>query len=410
MTENNNLNEEIDRAEEIYEAEETADETAEETAEDKASTDPEKKKKKQASEGSAGYLLRLIGTLTAICVTVAILLGAINAVTSQKINDNITKSKKESVLSIFEKGKDCELYKTLENGSEIYLVYRENGIVGYCVFVSTTGFGGNIELMVGINCAYATEGVRIVSMNETPGVGTKTNSMSFLSLFKGSPHNDPVGNADAIAGATVSSEAVKAGVIDAHSAEIDLSAICAEKGMELLTPEMLEKITDEVTSTVPIAPSDTHETDDPEVTEPDETDPVSPDTDTVTSEPAETEDIPFVNNPGKQNFNYNVDASSGSDRFVIEIPKDEETATFETTTEPETTPEPVVTEPAPIVTEPAPIVTEPSPIVTDPEPTEPETTDDPNEIPPWLDTQPDETLPSWLDTQEEETMPSWIGG
>lgn len=414
MTDNTNLSENINEAAADAEvATEVPAAEAEVSNEEVSSEDGAKKSKDP--QGSVGYLMRLIVTLTAICVAIAVLLAAVNSVTKDKIAENTMKSKKDAVLNIFDKGTDCELYSTLEDGSEVYLVYRENGVIGYCAFVSSVGFGGNIDMMVGINGAYETEGVKIVSMSETPGVGTKTNTPDFLNRFIGASHSDPVGAVDAVSGATISSNAVKAGVSAAHAIEIDLAAICAEKGCELITPDMLSDITEDESTDEPVSPDTTDTTEDPEATKPVETGPVSPDTSADQSEPAETEDIPFVNNPGMRDFLYNVDASKGDDRFVIEIPKDDETATFETTTEPETTePEtipPAVTTEAPVTlppvteTEPA-----PEPVTTEPVPTTPEETEDPNVIPPWLDTQPEETIPAWLDTQPEETAPSWVGG
>lgn len=405
MTDNTNLNENTAEAVEL--------DAPAQAAEENTSSNNQKKN----NESSPGYLARLVITLTAICVAIAVLLAAVNAVTRDKIAENVMKTKAEAVLDIFDKGTDCELYKTLDDGSEVYLVYRDGNVIGYCAFVSSVGFGGNIDMMVGINSAYETEGVKIVSMSETPGVGTKTDTPEFLNRFMGLGHNDPVGSVDAVSGATISSTAVKNGVKLAHSIEIDLTAVCAEKGCSLITPEMLEGMTEESTeesTEEAVSPDTDASTGDPSVTEPEETDPVSPDTSAEETEPQETEDIPFVNNPGMRDFLYNVDVSVGSDRFVIEIPKDDETATFETTTEPETT-EPETTVP---VTQPPAVTTE-APVTIPHETTAPETTtteapeettEEPNEMPSWLTTQPEETIPPWLDTQPEETAPSWVGG
>ena len=431
MTDNTNISE--------NEKEVLAD-TAEDMAEKENGAVAKAEKPKRSPENSPAFLIRLVATLCAICVAIAVLLAAVNAVTRDKIADNTMKSKTEAVLSIFSKGTDCELYKTLEDGSEVYLAYRGEDIIGYCAFVSSVGFGGKIDMMVGINGAYETEGVKIVSMSETPGVGSKTGSSEFLGRFVGLGHSDPTGAVDAISGATISSTAVKAGVNQAHSIEVDLEAVCSEKGCSLLTPDMLASITEESTEETTVPDTSEEETDaTAESTTPAETEHESSETAEESTTPAETEDVPFVNNPGMRDFIYNIDASAGSDRFVIEIPKDDETATFETTKEPETVPpateapvtEPPVTEapatnppvteaPAtnPPVTVPpvtaAPPATNPSVTespITEPASTEPpEETDDPNEIPPWLDTQPEETIPSWLDTQPKETAPSWIGG
>ena len=412
--------EELAQGSEVSEAVEAAEvpETVEEAEAAEEDETVEEKTEKKAKNSRAVRALRISAALLAVCVAFAALLVLADRVTRDRIAENERDSKKEAVLSIFEKGKDCELYKTLEDGTEVYLVYRDNGVIGYCAFIKAEGYSGDMLLAVGIDSAYATEGVKVISMDENPEFASVIKDESFLSRFEDKPRRDPVGDVDTVSGATVSSEAVKAGVLAAHCIELDLSAVCAEKNIPLVTPEMLESATDDTTPAEPSAPSESADVTEPPETESETTEPVSPDTDAPETDPPETEDIPFVNNPGKHQFNYNVDASSVSDRFVIEIPKDEETATFETTTEPETTPESVVTEPPvtnPPVTEPVvtePIVTEPpvtKPPVTEPPVTEAETTEDPNEMPPRLDTQ-EETMPPWLNTQEEETMPPWLGG
>lgn len=380
----------------------------------------DKKEKKPSDETSPRYLSRLVITLTAICAAVAVLLAAVNAVTRDKISAGAEREKSEAVLEIFPDGTGSELYRT-DGESETYLVFYGDGIIGYCAFVKSSGFGGDIEMMVGINADGATQGVKIVSMSETPGVGTKTKSDAFLSRFIGLTHSDPTGGVDAISGATISSNAVKAGVRAAHEIEIDLAAICAERNCELIMPSRLAEITESAESesqstdvTVTASPTETEPAESEDIS-------VSPDTEPEKSEPEEVTDEPFVDNPGGHNYLYNIDVSEGSDRFVIEIPKDDETATFtHKTEEPKTEPkktEPAATEPKKTEakkTEPAattaPPATTPAPVTTVPEETlPPETTTDDNTIPSWLDTEPEETMPSWLDTEPEETMPSWLG-
>ncbi len=370
---------------------------------------------KKPDETSPRYLARLVITLTAICAAVAVLLSAVNIITRGRIAESAAREKRDAVLAIFPAGTDSDLYAPEGSESEVYLVLRDGDVIGYCAFVSSSGFGGEMQLMVGINADGVTEGVRIVSMSETPGVGTKTSTEAFLSRFIGNGHNDPTGGVDAISGATVSSNAVKAGVEAAHALQLDLAAICAERGCGLITPDRLAQIiaaqTSESNSSA--AESGAESTDTAvEGTEPVESEPISPDTEPSSSEPAESADDPFVNNPGGRDYLYKIDVSSGSDRFVIELPKDEETATFTKATEAPKS-EPVKTEAPktePVTAAPKETVA-PPPTATAPPDTVPPTatTADENTIPPWLDTEPEETIPAWLDTEPEETMPSWLG-
>ncbi len=391
-------------ASEVAEDASSDDAEADSAASDKADN---KKKKRATDESSPRFLSRLVITLTVICAAVAMLLAAVNAVTRDRIADNAAREKNDAILEIFTAGTSSELYKVLDDGSEVYLVFRDGDAIGYCAFVSSTGFGGSIEMMVGIDSAYDTAGVKIVSMSETPGVGTKTNTADFLSRFTGLHHADPVGQVDAISGATISSTAVKAGVSAAHAIEIDLSAICAERGIQLISPERLEEIIAEDAALKADSSGETVAGEpisgEPIESDPSSGEPVSPDTESPTVEPAVTEDDPFVLNPGSRDYLYNIDVSDGSDRFVIEIPKDDETATFEK----KTTPAESAAPPTAPATTPAPKVTEPAKVTTAPAETEPPIDDE--TIPSWLDTEPEETIPSWLDTEPEETIPSWLG-
>lgn len=199
-------------------------------------------KKKAPDESRPAYLARLVAVLTVICVIIAVLLASVNALTRDKIAENTVRAKTDSVLAIFTVGNDCELYRTEEDGSEIYIVYRDDGIVGYCAYVSSVGFGGNIDMMVGINSEYATVGVKIVSMSETPGVGSKTDSDDFLSQFKDKLHDAPTKDVDAISGATISSNAIMSGVIKAHAIDVKLDEIAAEKQKTLLLSSDIDQI------------------------------------------------------------------------------------------------------------------------------------------------------------------------
>ena len=71
--------------------------------------------------------------------------------------------------------KEPSLYST-ESGCETYLAIRENELVGFSVSVTENGFGGVMSLMVGLDTNGAVCGIEIVSMAETPGIGTKTKS------------------------------------------------------------------------------------------------------------------------------------------------------------------------------------------------------------------------------------------
>ena len=66
------------------------------------------------------------------------------------------------------------------------------------------------------------EGIRILEMSETPGVGTKVNRDSFLGQFAGITGKAEAGeNVDIISGASFSSKAVIQAVNQALGLEVD---------------------------------------------------------------------------------------------------------------------------------------------------------------------------------------------
>lgn len=88
--------------------------------------------------------------------------------------------------------------------------------VGYVITVTQKGYGGNMQVMVGINEDGKVSGVSILSHSETPGLGAKTAEEGFLSQFTGLSDEAEVGDEiDGITGATVSSRAVTEAVNNA---------------------------------------------------------------------------------------------------------------------------------------------------------------------------------------------------
>ena len=68
---------------------------------------------------------------------------------------------------------------------EINAGKASNDIVGYTFKVITRGFGGDMEVIVGINSDNQVESIQIGVHSETPGLGTKTQDDSFMDQYKG---------------------------------------------------------------------------------------------------------------------------------------------------------------------------------------------------------------------------------
>ena len=174
-------------------------------------------------ESSALYFLRIGGTLLLICAIVALVLSFVNTVTQEKIAQNETEQKRTAMVELFgsDKIEYTELDRLESDGERVEAVYRvaeDGSTVGYSVLVLSPGFGGDVQLMVAVTADKTVIGVKIVSMSETPGLGTRVDDADYLSQYAGLTAGLSASEVDMISGATKSSKAVLNGVIDALAA------------------------------------------------------------------------------------------------------------------------------------------------------------------------------------------------
>lgn len=125
----------------------------------------------------------------------------------------------ESIIrEIFPKAGDFpDGFERMETHGEgfVYTVLQGGNTLGYAVQQTVQGYGGPIELVVGFLPDYTVAGVHVggAEFNETEGLGAKAKEPAFTDQFKNA--HLPVslgGGIDAIAGATVTTQAVIGGV------------------------------------------------------------------------------------------------------------------------------------------------------------------------------------------------------
>ena len=179
------------------------------------------------------FVVRVAGTLTAICLVVAALLGGVNAITADKIaaiNQANTEASLQAVATGADEFAPLELTDAMlaaasANGgklTEAYAVKAAGETIGSAFKVVASGSQGNIEMIVGVDADNAVTGVSIVNNKETAGIGSKVmnndplpSGTGVLEQFIGmaGAGSLTVGkNVDAISGATVSSKGVTKGV------------------------------------------------------------------------------------------------------------------------------------------------------------------------------------------------------
>ena len=166
-------------------------------------------------------ILRIGSVLCIICASIAFILSFVNMVTANKIAENEENEKRNAIISLFssENIEYSSVDGVPESVNEIYKVTESGTMLGYCVSVAPSGFGGALNMMVGTDAQGAVIGVRIVSHSETPGLGSRIEGEGFLSQFIGKTGSDASGEpVDIISGSTISSRAVASGTYAAVAA------------------------------------------------------------------------------------------------------------------------------------------------------------------------------------------------
>jgi electron transport complex protein RnfG len=98
---------------------------------------------------------------------------------------------------------------------------ENNTLKGYIINVAPRGYSSNLVTLVGINDVGEIVAVKVISQNETPGLGTHVQAPWFQDQFKGLTADDKVamkqdgGALDAITASTISSRAVALGASEA---------------------------------------------------------------------------------------------------------------------------------------------------------------------------------------------------
>jgi len=182
-------------------------------------------------------MLRLILTLSIICLISGALLAKVDTLTKMPI-EKANRAKKldaiKNVLPTCDNQPDQNSCVVEHAGAEWIFYVARNGsdYAGAAVETSSSaGYGGDISLMLGINAEDKTEAIAILSQKETPGLGANIETDKFQSNFKQKElktTNWTVkkdgGDIDQITAATISSRAVSGAVkeaIAAYLANID---------------------------------------------------------------------------------------------------------------------------------------------------------------------------------------------
>ena len=205
-----------------------------------ADTDTEEKKVKEDKPKQKMNVKGIVKAIAAIFVITVIMgaaLGVVYSITKKPIADAEEKAKQEAYAEVFPDAAQIETFTEDEiNLSDVNKVmasrgYGDNTIdeisvvadadgmfTGFIILVTNhSGYGGDIQLAVGVSLDYSIKGIAFLTINETAGLGMEAQNKEFLDQFigkqvlqysytkTGSTSDSEI---DALSGATITTSAV----------------------------------------------------------------------------------------------------------------------------------------------------------------------------------------------------------
>ena len=161
--------------------------------------------------------IKSVGALTVICAVIAILLALTNSITAPIIEKNASAAANDALLIVLPDGEeftsvDLSAYELPATVTEAFT--EKNG--GVVVKLTTSGYGSDMVIMVGIDGSGTVTGATCLSSNETLGY-EKTYGENTVGATV-----DTVDGIDVIAGATKTTAAYKGAVKDALNTAVIL--------------------------------------------------------------------------------------------------------------------------------------------------------------------------------------------
>ena len=211
-----------------------------EKAEDEIAEEASKEKSSAKSKMDGKGIAKAIAAIFIITAVMGAALGVVYDITKTPIEEATIKAKEEAYAEIFpemgyvEEAGDENTYKAMTKdladlGYEgitinevLAVVNKENMPNGLIIILTTSnGYGGDIQMIIGIDMACNIKGISFLSISETVGLGMEVKNEDFLGQFydkgvtqfsytkTGATGNNQI---DAVSGATISTSAVVDGV------------------------------------------------------------------------------------------------------------------------------------------------------------------------------------------------------
>lgn len=148
-----------------------------------------------------------------ICFVASAVLAVVNSATEPKIKLQKNKEENAALREVMPQASD---FKPHYQDDKIiyYSAYdSRNKLSGFVIRSEGKGYSSNIEAVSGLSLNLEITDVKILSQNETPGLGSRVSEPSFLERFRGK-NLDTFNQVQAITGATISSSALISSIKD----------------------------------------------------------------------------------------------------------------------------------------------------------------------------------------------------
>ncbi len=172
-------------------------------------------------------MLKLGLKLFIITALSAGLLAVVFSFTNTRIQENKKIALQDSLSTLFESVSFTECVFTNNNTDYpgYWATYESNGNrhnVGVIIKTAPVGYAGPINMLVGIGTNGCIKDIAVLNQNETPGIGAELfsgkNRDKYIGKFSSKTYNDLVtAPVDTISGATITSKAIAAGVMEAYT-------------------------------------------------------------------------------------------------------------------------------------------------------------------------------------------------
>ena len=171
-------------------------------------------------------IIKLTLQLFIVSAVTTALLAMTYAFTLEPIANQAKMTQEKMMKAILPQADDFTEISAEKSGNivRIFEASNENGIIGYVVELSPSGYGGVINMVVGISKAdNVVAGMRVLKHSETPGLGANSVTEKFyrkyegkelapLKVVKASPRGNEI---DAITSATITTKAITNAVNEA---------------------------------------------------------------------------------------------------------------------------------------------------------------------------------------------------